>query len=180
MTIIVRKHNLIASDSLIFNGRPDSSSIQYENKIKRNTAGTMVLAYSGNNFSGSISKLLLETSNNFTIILSQGKLPTVDDISKELKIELEKLLENLNDFCIGLFSKHYSFVIKLHLITGISLYTYTKDELVYLGSGSELISNTDSDSKNSIELVYEAIKHVSSCNGNINVFNLDLLNEIKL
>ena len=71
----------------------------------------MVLAYSGNNFSGSISKLLLETSNNFTIILSQGKLPTVDDISKELKIELEKLLENLFRNC----QNSNSFVMKMNL-----------------------------------------------------------------
>ena len=94
MTIIVRKDNIIATDSLIFNGRPESPSIQYENKIKKNKSGTMVLAYSGNNFNGNLAKTLDSFSNILYLSMLNDKLVTIKDIPVELLNEINSLSEN--------------------------------------------------------------------------------------
>ena len=179
MTIIVRKDNIIATDSLIFNGRPESPSIQYENKIKKNKSGTMVLAYSGNNFNGNLAKTLDSFSNILYLSMLNDKLVTIKDIPVELLNEINSLSENDTDFCIGFFSKKNTYIIK-GFKNKPFIYHHKYDELVYLGSGSEILSNTNIKNLLPVELVQLCIKTTSTCNGNINVFNLNNLNEITL
>lgn len=80
---IVRK-NIIATDSLIFEGRPEGPSVIYRNKIKKNKAGTMLIIYSGNNYEGTLLELLDLTSNIIYNMLLEDKVPSYKDIPRRI------------------------------------------------------------------------------------------------
>lgn len=182
MTIIVRKDNIIATDSLIFEGRPEGPSVIYRNKIKKNKAGTMLIIYSGNNYEGTLLELLDLTSNIIYNMLLEDKIPSYKNIPEELiKIIKDLISADISDFSCLFACKSHSFHLKSYIETPV-FYTYTKDELVYLGGGSSYISSLtfDKDITSPIKLVQQVIDKECSCNGHINVFDLNLLRDIKI
>lgn len=181
MTIIVRKDNIIATDSLIFEGRPEGPSISYGNKIKKNKAGTMLIIYSGNNYDGPFLTLLEKTSNIFYNKLLEDKTPSIEDIPKEFIEILTGMSEADKDFSCMLVAKLKTFHIKLYAENQLMLYTYDKEELVYAGGGSNIISSLSNTSNLSVPcIVQKVINYTGSCNGNINVFDLNLLRDIEI
>lgn len=84
------------------------------------------------------------------------------------------------DFCLFACKTH-SFHLKSYIETPV-FYTYTEDELVYLGGGSSYISSLtfDRDTVSPVKLVQQVIDKVCSCNGHVNVFDLNLLRDIKI
>ena len=103
MTIIVRKNNIIATDSLIFEGRPEGPSVSYKNKIKKNKAGTMLIIYSGNNYEGDLLNLLNLTSNIIYNLLIENKLPSIKDIPENLILLIKSLTEDNLDFSFDVY-----------------------------------------------------------------------------
>lgn len=177
MTIVIRKDNVVATDSLIFNGRPEGTSISYENKIKRNKAGTVLIIYSGNNFGGNMSNILELTSNTIVNSLLDSKLPTIDDLPLVL-IEQLKIFKDADiDFTCMFLTKDYSFVVKL-FNTNTVMYTYEAYELAYIGGGSDYLKSINTDNISVIDLLKMSINNIPTCNGNINVFDLNKLNTL--
>ena len=181
MTIIVRKDNIIATDSLIFEGRPEGPSVIYRNKIKKNKAGTMLIIYSGNNYEGTLLELLDLTSNIIYNMLLEDKIPSYKNIPEEFIEILTGMSEADKDFSCMLVTKLKTFHIKLYAENQVMLYTYDKEELVYAGGGSNIIGNLSNINNLSVPcIVQKVINYTGSCNGNINVFDLNLLRDIEI
>lgn len=181
MTIIVRKDNIVATDSLIFEGRPEGPSISYGNKIKKNKAGTMLIIYSGNNYDGPFLTLLEKTSNIFYNKLLEEKTPGVEDIPKEFMEILEGIAAIDKDFSCVFIAKLKTFHLKLYTESNVVLYTYDKEELVYAGGGSDIIGSLSNvNNLSAPTIVQKVINCNASCNGNINVFDVNLLRDIEV
>lgn len=181
MTIIVRKNNIIATDSLIFEGRPEGPSVSYKNKIKKNKAGTMLIIYSGNNYEGDLLNLLNLTSNIIYNLLIENKLPSIENIPESLILLIKSLTEDNLDFSCLFVCKSYTFHLKSYL-EAVTLYTHPENELVYFGGGACYISyiNFCKNTTSPITLVQKVIDKVGSCNGHIHTFDLNLLRDIKI
>lgn len=179
MTFIVRKQNLLFTDSLVFNGRPGGASIEYENKIKRNKAGTVVIVSSSNTFKGNFNSLLEISSNIIYNNILENKETNIDSFSEEFKNLLLDNMENEIDVSCMFCTKNKSYLLQVYLEKPVIL-TYDHDELVYIGSGSSYAATQDLKDIEPLVLMQKVIKNVSSCGGDINTFDLNLLKDIIL
>lgn len=177
MTIIIRKENLLVTDSLIFNGRPGGASIEYENKIKRNKAGTVILVSSSNTFKGNFNSILETCSNIIINNIIENKEITLYSFPQEFHQVIDKRMEEKEDLCCMFCTKHKSYLIQVFSDKPVLL-TYDHNELVYIGSGSSFLSTQNLKDIDIIELVQKVINNTSSCGGDINVFDLNSLKDI--
>lgn len=188
MTVVVRKGNIVATDSLVYNGRYSSTSdVTLENKIKKNNSNTVIIIFTGNNFGGQISSILNNISNLIVEKLLNGNiLLESKDLPKEFKEKITSISLNneILDFSCIFITKEHTFLLKAlktDLEPSIEIFHYKSTELVYFGGGSEIVAySQDKYNKHPVDLVQEAINGSMCCCGPINVFNLNQLNEIKL
>lgn len=179
MTFIIRKENLLVTDSLIFNSRPGGVSIEYENKIKRNKAGTVIIVSSSNTFKGNFNSLLEICSNIIINNELENKEIILDSFPKEFKEVISNKMKENEDLSCMFCTKTKSYVIQLFSDKPL-LFTYDYNEIVYIGSGSSYTNTKDLQEVDIVSLTQEVITNVTSCNGNINVFDLNTLQEIIL
>lgn len=177
MTCVIRKENIICTDSLIFNGGPSNVSINYENKIKRNKIGTALIIYVGNNYKGNINKLLEQASNTIVSLEMNKSEITLDSFNKDLINFLNKLIVDNYEFICLITTKNKSYIFKTYS-DKLELFTYDYKDLVYLGGGSDYLVTIDTDNKHPVDLMSSVINHVPTCNGNINMFDLNNLKSI--
>lgn len=179
MTFIVRKENFLVTDSLVFNGRPNGASLEYENKIKRNRAGTVVIVSSSNTFKGNFNSLLETISNIIYSNMLQNKEPSIDSFNEDIKEVLLLSMKQEIDISCMFCTKFKSYLLQVYLDKPLLL-TYDYNELVYIGSGAPFASTQNLTNVNILELMEKVIKNVPSCGGTINTFDLNLLKDIVL
>lgn len=177
MTCIIRKENIICTDSLIFNGGPSSISLEYTNKIKRNKIGTALIIYCGINFTGNVNLLLEQASNTIVSLELNNKDITLDSFNKDLIEVLDKIRNDDNEFFCLIATKLKTYVFKTY-IEKLYIFNYDYNDLLHIGSGSDYLVNIDITNKHPVELMTEVIRYVPSCNGTINMFDLNNLKSI--
>lgn len=178
MTSIIRKENIICTDSLIFNGGPHGISLEYTSKFKRNTLGTCLILYSGVNYLGPINKILDHISNIIYNLELNNTPILLENFEESFTNFLRDNREN-TEFNICFFTKKNSYILKTFL-DDIKLFTYSFNELVYIGSGSDYLNIIDTQNKSPLDLIVNVINYVPSCNGPINLFDLNNLREFCL
>lgn len=179
MTIIIRKENLLVTDSLIFNGSPGGVSIEYENKIKRNKAGTVIIVSSSNTFKGNFNSILETCSNIIINNILENKEITLASFPEEFHQVILNKMEEKEDLCIMFCTKYKSYLIQVFSDKPLLL-TYDYNELVYIGSGSSFLISQNLKNTNIIDLIQKVINNSSTCNGDINTFDLNSLKDIVL
>ncbi len=178
MTCIIRKDNILCTDSLILNGGPNGSSIEYANKIKRNKIGTVAIVYCGNNYIGSFNEHLENISNIIYNSELNSKEVTLELFDKDF-IEYLDSNKDKKEFFIIFFTKKHTYTIKTYL-ENIEFFISYNHELYYVGGGSDFLNYYDTSNQHPIELMSKVIENISVCNGSINVFDLNNLKEISL
>lgn len=179
MTCIIRKDNILCTDSLIFHAGLSSVSIEYTNKIKRNNAGTVAIVFCGNNFEGHILKILETVSNSLIDSELKNEDVTIESSNSDLIKIMKKYIKDNSDFICVFATKLKTYIYRT-FDTKPFLYTYNKQDLVYLGTGSDYLCLVDTENKDPVTLMQETLKKVESCNGDIMVFDLNLLTELSL
>lgn len=174
MTIIVRRDNHISTDSLYVEDGPQLISVSYGPKIFVNTQRTCVIAISGTNLIGDITKIIDNFSNDVHLAHSNGDTSGVLDIPSEL-IELYQTGDSKSIVFCTKYASTCITTAEYKSEPPYKILDHYPESIVVLGSGALAASYIPLDQLSTVEIVEVCRQRVASCGGNIQTFNLNNL-----